>query len=157
MRIRTSRICPFLGVAIVGASAVALAGCVSHGDDATATPDTTSPRAVVERFFHWYVSERNLDRDPMSRAALQTNADVTPEFISSMETVAAGGRDPMLCSGEIPHASEIGEPSQSGTSARVSVGGADPGAAHGAWWVDLGQVGSVWRIVAISCALGAQP
>lgn len=157
MRIRASRICLFLGVAIVGASAVVLAGCVSHGDDATPTPDTTSPRAVVERFFHWYVSERNLGHDPMSRAALQTNADVTPEFISSMETGAAGGRDPMLCSGEIPHAFEIGEPSLSGAAARVSVGSAGPGAGHGAWWIDLRQVGSVWRIAAISCAVGAQP
>lgn len=104
MRIRAGRVRFLLGAAVVAASAVILAGCVSHGDDATPTPDTTSPLAVVERFFHWYVSERNLGRDPMARSALQANADVTQEFVTSMEAITAGGRDPMLCSGEIPHA-----------------------------------------------------
>ena len=149
MRIRASRVRVSLGAAIVVTSAVLLAGCASHGDDATPTPDTTSPRAVVERFFHWYVSERNLGRDPMARSALQANADVTQEFISSMEAVAAGGRDPMLCSGEIPHAFTVGEPEVSGTAARVTVGGN-----LAAWRIDLRQASSVWRITAVTCAVG---
>lgn len=149
MRVRAHRVCLFLGAAIVVASVALLAGCISHSDDDTPTPDTTSPQAVAERFFHWYVSERNLGRDPMSRAALGGNADVTPEFISSMETIADGRRDPMLCSGEIPHSFVTGESTVSGTSARVTVGGN-----LAAWQVDLRQANSVWRITAITCAVG---
>lgn len=149
MRIRAGRVRFILGAAVVVASAVILAGCVSHGDDATPTPDTTSPRAVVERFFHWYVSERNLGGDPMARSALQANADVTQEFVTSMEAITAGGRDPMLCSGEIPHAFTVGEPEVSGTAARVTVGGN-----LAAWRIDLRQTSSVWRITAITCAVG---
>lgn len=149
-----SRVVLAVGAAVLATFALILGGCVSHGDDATSTPDTTSPRAVVERFFHWYVSERNLGRDPMARAALQRNADVTPEFIASMEVIASGGRDPMLCAGEIPHAFEVGEPNVSGTMGRVSIAGTGVGAPHGAWWVDLTQIDAVWRITAITCAVG---
>ncbi len=151
MRIRAGRVRFFLGAAVVAASAVILAGCVSHGDDATPTPDTTSPRAVVERFFHWYVSERNLGRDPMARSALQANADVTQEFVTSMEAITAVGRDPMLCSGEIPHAFTIGEPAVSGTGGSVTVAS---NVSHNAWKVELRQASSVWRITAVTCAVG---
>jgi hypothetical protein len=140
-----------LATAIVVTSAVIVAGCVNHGDDATPTPDTTSPRAVVERFFHWYVSERNLGRDPMARASLQANGDVTAAFVTSMEAIAAGGRDPMLCSGEIPHAFIIGEPTVSGTGRNVTVAS---NVSHNAWSVELKQASSVWRITAITCAAG---
>lgn len=154
MRFPANRFGIIFGAAVVVASAVLLAGCVSHGDDdGTPTPDTTSPGAVVERFFHWYVSERNLGRDPMARTALQANRDVTSEFIASMEVVAGGGRDPMLCSGETPHAFEVGEPTVSGAAARVSIAGTGAGAPHGVWSVDLRQTNSVWRIQAITCAV----
>lgn len=153
MRIRVSRVWLSLGavIVIVVASASVLAGCASHGDEATTTPDTTSPRAVVERFFHWYVSERNLGRQPMARSSLEANADVTQEFISSMEAITSGGRDPMLCSGEVPHAFTIGEPTVSDASARVAVGSS---VSHSAWEVDLRQTNSVWRISGITCAAG---
>ena len=74
---------------------------------------------------------------------------MTREFIASMEAVAAGGRDPMLCSGEIPHAFTVGEPEVSGTAARVTVGGN-----LAAWRIDLRQQGSVWRITAITWGVG---
>ena len=94
-----------LSLVLLGFGALLLAGCGNNGfADVPPTAETTSPSAVAVGFFHWYVSERNLGRDPMSRASLQTNADVTTEFINKLEAAAPGGRDPMLCSGEALHA-----------------------------------------------------
>ena len=141
-----------LSLVLLGFGALLLAGCGNNGSaDVPPTAETTSPSAVAVGFFHWYVSERNLGRDPMSRASLQANAGVTTEFINKMEAATAGGRDPMLCSGEVPHAFTAGEPVLSGTVGRVSVAASD---LHAAWEVNLKQEGTVWRITSITCAAG---
>jgi hypothetical protein len=141
-----------VGLGLLGAAALFSAGCANHeSGGATPTPDTTSPEAVATRFFHWYVSERNLDRDPMVRASLEANADVTPEFINSMESVASSGRDPMLCRGQTPHAFTVGETRLAGDAARITVASNDSPAA---WDVALKFENSAWRIAAITCAAG---
>lgn len=141
----------------VGLGALAVAALISvscldqDSGDVKPTPDTTSPEAVASRFFHWYVSERNLGRDPMSRASLRTNVDVTPEFINSMEASATIGRDPMVCSAQTPHAFTVGEPELSGAEGRVTVASNDSLAA---WEVQLKLQNSIWRVDAIRCAVG---
>lgn len=125
-------------------------GCTRDDADTTPTPELAGPRAVVERFFHWYVSERNLGREPMATDSLQSNADVAPDLVAAMESIVAEGRDPMLCSGEIPHAFTVGDASITGQAARVAVGS---NASVAAWRVDLQQHNSFWRITAIDCAV----
>jgi hypothetical protein len=152
MKIQGRRLRLIVGLAVLSAAAVFLVGCGDNGsDDATVESGSASPSVVVERFFHWYVSEKNLGRDPMARASLQANADVSPEFIDLMEPASMGARDPMLCAGEIPHAFTLGKPAVSGSTGRISVVSPD---SHGAWEVDLKLDSSAWRIVAITCAVG---
>ena len=134
MNVPSDRWC-LLSLVLLGSVALLLAGCGNNGStDVPPTAETISPSAVTGRFFHWYVSERNLGRDPMSRASLQANADVTTEFINKMEAATAGSRDSMLCSGEVPHAFTVGEPALSGTS--------EPLAARAIWnWSRTPTVG----------------
>jgi hypothetical protein len=142
-----------LGLVLLGILAVFLASCVSYGSDTTPTPDPTRPEAVVERFFHWYASERNLGRNPMAPGSLEANADVTREFVSSMAAAAAAaqpGVDPMLCSGSIPHAFTVGKAEVSGDSASVTVGAESHPAA---WRVGLRREASSWRITALKCVV----
>ena len=87
----------------------------------------------------------------MATASLQGNSDVTPEFINAMEAIARGGRDPMLCAGATPHVFTVGEASLSGTAARVAVAAND---STSAWEVELHREGAVWRIMAITGAVG---
>ena len=85
MRVRTRPVLFFLGILLIGASAALLGAC---GDDdggaATPAAGASSPVTVVERFFHGYVSERNLGKDPMARKSLEANGDVTPQFTTAM-------------------------------------------------------------------------
>ena len=141
-----------LGLALIGSVAVLFAACADHGSsNATPTRDTTSPAAVVSRFFHWYVSERSLGRDAMARDSLQGNGDVTAGFIDSMESATASGRDPMLCSAQSPHEFTVGEPALSDEVAAITVASTESLAA---WDVVLKFESSAWRVAAITCAVG---
>lgn len=143
-----------LGLVLAGGVALLLAGCGNH-DAGNATPaqDTTSPQAVASRFFHWYASERNLGRDPITSGALDANADVTPDFRQTLKSAAASsqpGVDAMLCSMPIPHAFETAKAEVSGSSASVTVGAASHPMA---WRAELTRQGAVWRIHAVRCAV----
>lgn len=140
-----------LGAALTVVAALFLGACGGSNDSSTATPAAGSPAAVAERFFHWYVNEKSQGRDPMAAAALQANADAAPAFAVAMQTIVAGGRDPMLCSGQVPHAFTVGEPRVTGDRAVVAVASND---APVTWEVDLERVDSTWRIYNIHCAAG---
>ncbi|MBA4180580.1 MAG: hypothetical protein C0506_08340 [Anaerolinea sp.] len=151
--VNVSRRC-LLGLVLAAGIAVFLAGCGNH-DAGNATPaqDTTSPEAVASRFFHWYASERNLGRDPITSGALDANADVTADFRQTLKSAAANsqpGVDPMLCSMPIPHAFETAKAEVSGSSASVTVGAESHAMA---WRAELTRQDGVWRIHAVTCAV----
>lgn len=145
--IRGFVICGALLTAVVAAAACADSG----GEDGPSQRGVAEPQAVVERFFHWYVSERNLGRDPMAAASLRSNPDVTAAFADSMQVASGNRRDPMLCGAVTPHAFSVGEPEFAGEAARVAVASND---AIAVWDVFLALHDSVWRIDRIVCAVG---
>jgi hypothetical protein len=138
-----------LPAAVATLAVVLLAACGDEDSDDASAPEADGPAVVTERFFHWYVSERNLGREPMAAAALRSNGDVTRGFIEAMASAAAGMNDPMLCQGEIPHAFSVGEPTISGAASRVTVAST---VSHAAWRVDLQREGAAWKIASIACA-----
>jgi hypothetical protein len=143
-----------VGLAILGTVAIVFTACGDHDSANPTPPDTTSPAAVAERFFHWYASERNLGHDPFAPGGIDANADVTTEFRQKLKAAAAAsqpGVDPMLCSPSIPHAFNTGEATVSGSTASVTVAAES----HGMTWrVDLTREGSVWQINTTTCTGG---
>ena len=78
MNVRVSGL-SLLGLVLLGG--VVIGGCGSeNASDALPTQDTTSPEAVTSRFLHWYASERNLGRDPITSGSLDANGDVAMPF-----------------------------------------------------------------------------
>lgn len=154
MNVRVSGL-SLLGLVLLGGVAAIIGGCGSeNASDAQPTQDTTSAEAVTSRFFHWYASERNLGRDPITSGSLDANGDVTPGFRQTLKSAVAPGEpgtDRMLCTMTVPHAFEVGKAVVSGSSASVTVGAE----AHPmAWRVELTRVGSVWQIHATTCVVG---
>ncbi|MBI2765936.1 MAG: hypothetical protein HYX53_08515 [Chloroflexi bacterium] len=159
MRILSVRVVGILAVVVLAAIVVAVVVAFTAGGghdepaNATPSPDTTSPEAVTERFFHWYATERSLGRDPMAAGALDANPDVTKDFVASMASASAMAQPGVdaMCTTAIPHDFTQEKATVSGDNASVKVAATD---LHSAWKVDLKREGSSWRINAVTCATG---